>query len=490
MSDIKASLPLRGSTALDSLQARFGALGDDNLKIRAYGTGNGTATLFATDRATGFWGQLTGLSRERDTARSALEGWFKEQYGPKLSAEARQVMAQHISTGELTVGRLKALMQAMEDLGPPAPNYIPAPPPTFADGIPRDGKLNGNRLELGGTDYKMGKRLGSGGFGDVFLATAADGSRIAVKQLKSNADPAEAKKEFEAHLRALGDGTNCSHIVALKGAITDAAGQVCGIATELMAGDAIGAIEAIDDAERTGRIHPTQGRELRLTILKDMATGLAQLHEGGGVMHRDVKPENFLISHDGVTKIADFGSVAPEAEQRGMTLLGGGTIVYMAPEGLDRMHEVHDLARQVDKLQRKAAMAGSAQQRMQAETQVKQLTAEIDTRQVTHKADIFSLGLTAYATLESKLIGDTQSQAERRIGGLGIDNEKVRTNIFRQMYVHTDIAEDKLIRSMLAAKPEDRPSAAEVAKMPPLDEPGVGTPEARKLLSDVMAGRI
>lgn len=60
--------------------------------------------------------------------------------------------------------------------------------------------------------------------------------------------------------------------------------------------------------------------------------GLQDIHDVG-IVHRDVKPENLLLAHDGVLKIADFGWCADAAELSGKQTLAG-TFQFMAPEVL------------------------------------------------------------------------------------------------------------------------------------------------------------
>ena len=62
-----------------------------------------------------------------------------------------------------------------------------------------------------------------------------------------------------------------------------------------------------------------------------MAEGLAKVH-GQGVVHRDIKPGNLMITEDGV-RILDFG-LAKFADSVQLTIAGSvlGTVAYMSPE--------------------------------------------------------------------------------------------------------------------------------------------------------------
>jgi eukaryotic-like serine/threonine-protein kinase len=77
-----------------------------------------------------------------------------------------------------------------------------------------------------------------------------------------------------------------------------------------------------------GKLPPARSVELALQA----CAGLQHAHEAG-VVHRDVKPGNLLLRHDGVLKVADFG-IARAAETTRHTQPGSllGTAAYLAPE--------------------------------------------------------------------------------------------------------------------------------------------------------------
>jgi beta-lactam-binding protein with PASTA domain/serine/threonine protein kinase len=77
-----------------------------------------------------------------------------------------------------------------------------------------------------------------------------------------------------------------------------------------------------------GRLRPREA----LDIMTGVLTGLAAAHQAG-LAHRDVKPENVLLTPNGEVKVADFGlarSVAGAVQTKGGMLIG--TAAYLAPE--------------------------------------------------------------------------------------------------------------------------------------------------------------
>jgi len=81
-----------------------------------------------------------------------------------------------------------------------------------------------------------------------------------------------------------------------------------------------------------GRLEPREA----LDVISGVLTGLAAAHEGG-IVHRDVKPENVLLGAGNVIKVADFG-LARAASRASHTQTGMliGTAAYLAPEQVAR----------------------------------------------------------------------------------------------------------------------------------------------------------
>lgn len=115
----------------------------------------------------------------------------------------------------------------------------------------------------------------------------------------------------------------------------------------------------IDDVERWIAFELVQGVSLReviralcpvsvplvLVFIDELLAALAHAH-AHGVLHRDVKPRNIMVTHDGVLKLLDFG-IARRVEDATLTVTGAlvGTPAYMSPEQAlgERVDERADL---------------------------------------------------------------------------------------------------------------------------------------------------
>ncbi|CAN5675330.1 serine/threonine-protein kinase [soil metagenome] len=168
--------------------------------------------------------------------------------------------------------------------------------------------------------YRLGPLLGRGGMADVHLADDdRDGHPVAVKLLREVGTVDEARFEAEVDVLRLLDHPA---LVRLRDSGTWEGRPYL----------VMDFVDGLSLAERLrgGALDADTTRELG----QRLAGGLAHAHDLG-VIHRDVKPANILLDHDGRPRLADFG-IARLADTTGLTATGMvmGTAAYLAPEQL------------------------------------------------------------------------------------------------------------------------------------------------------------
>ncbi|WP_314614184.1 protein kinase domain-containing protein [Streptomyces stackebrandtii] len=180
--------------------------------------------------------------------------------------------------------------------------------------------------EIGG--YELLDRLGSGGMGTVFLARAESGRPVALKIIHEQfAADAEFRTRFRQEVRAA-RRVSGAFTAPVVDADPDAARPW--MATAYVPGRTLR-----DRVESEG---PLSGAELR-ALAVGLVEALRELHQVR-VVHRDLKPDNVLLTEDG-PRVIDFGiSRAPDHQT--MTVTGRilGTPPYMSPEQLEAPHRV------------------------------------------------------------------------------------------------------------------------------------------------------
>ncbi len=249
---------------------------------------------------------------------------------------------------------LRSLLQAHAEAG----EFLGAPPlVSGASGEP------GEQETIGG--FRLLQVLGEGGMGVVYLAEQGTPMRrrVALKVLKRGMDTREALARFEAEIQALALMEH-AHIARVYASGATADGRPW-LAMEYVSGVPI---------TRFCDEHRLDLRK-RLTLYRDVCGAIHHAHQRG-IIHRDVKPTNILVSDRGgtpVPKVIDFGIAKathqPLTARAFYTALGVliGTPEYMSPEQADLGNE------------------------------------DIDTR-----ADIYSLGVLLYELLVGELPFDVQ----------------------------------------------------------------------------------
>ncbi len=170
--------------------------------------------------------------------------------------------------------------------------------------------------------YRIARRLGRGGMGVVFEAEDLRlGRRVALKFLPPGlmADPA-ARERF-VHEAKTASGLDHPNICTIHEIDETESGGLY-IVMACYQGESL--------KERIARGGPAPAEAIRITA--EVAEGLGQAHEHG-IVHRDVKPGNIMVTADGPAKILDFGLAKLAGEAR-MTVTGTtvGTVAYMSPE--------------------------------------------------------------------------------------------------------------------------------------------------------------
>ena len=171
--------------------------------------------------------------------------------------------------------------------------------------------------------YELRALTGSGGMADVFLAYDRVLDRdIALKLLKDRyARDEEFIERFRREAKSAAALTN-RHIVPVfdRGETEDG---IYYIAMEYVPGGDLG-----DLLESEERLPPRRASEIALQVAEALRTA-----HGRGVIHRDIKPRNILITRSGHAKVADFG-IARAVEATTISHPGDilGSVKYMSPE--------------------------------------------------------------------------------------------------------------------------------------------------------------
>jgi serine/threonine protein kinase len=197
---------------------------------------------------------------------------------------------------------------------------------TRDQGLDLDAILISQRLF---TDFRLERKLGSGGMGTVFLARHVPTNRaVALKTMNARlaADQGFVER-FHREARALErlDHPNVAQIIA-----SGEEGGECWLAMEYIQGPSLMSLL---------KQHKILPEAWCLQVTRQIAAGLGYVWTTAGLVHRDLKPENILVTGEDlaqppVAKLIDFGLVKNNQEddrltQTGMTI---GTPLYMSPE--------------------------------------------------------------------------------------------------------------------------------------------------------------
>ena len=164
--------------------------------------------------------------------------------------------------------------------------------------------------------YRVEEQIGVGGMGEVYKAYDDRLDRwVAIKRIRDDKEQGDENRErFQREARATAK-LNHSSIVHLYDIFRD--GENDCIVMEYVEG------VTLDKLIRNGPLEPVQAASLG----HEIAAGLAEAH-AKGIIHRDLKVENVIVTPEGHAKILDFGLARPLlSSELDASLTGKGQLV-------------------------------------------------------------------------------------------------------------------------------------------------------------------
>ncbi|MCP4785919.1 MAG: serine/threonine protein kinase [Fuerstiella sp.] len=172
-------------------------------------------------------------------------------------------------------------------------------------------------------DFELKKKLGKGGMGEVFLARQVSLDRIVA--LKTLSKELAKKEDFVARfLREARSMAKLDHVNVVKVYAVDSYKGLHFAAIEYVDGKSVQ-----DWLDKLTRF--SIGDAVHIAMVS--AEGMKHAHDQN-MVHRDIKPDNILLTTTGIVKVADFGLAKVLDDDVSMTQSGTGlgTPLYMAPE--------------------------------------------------------------------------------------------------------------------------------------------------------------
>eukprot|EP01133_Synstelium_polycarpum_P011482 gene11482-13387_t len=166
--------------------------------------------------------------------------------------------------------------------------------------------------------YQIGEAVGKGAFGKVFKALNTEtGDFCAIKQIEKFII---SEKQLPAILQEIKLLQTLQHVNIVKFIESHETSKFLFFALEFIEGGSLAKM-----SKRYGNFQ----EPLLSRYICQVLRGLDYLH-AKGVIHRDIKSDNILITKEGVIKLADFGSCTYSALDKKLTVVG--TPFWMAPE--------------------------------------------------------------------------------------------------------------------------------------------------------------
>lgn len=270
--------------------------------------------------------------------------------------------------------------------------------------------------------YELVERIGRGGMGSVYRATHTRLDKpVAIKVVAGGQiQHPDIIARFEREMKAVGKLDHVNLVRAFDAGETEKQ-EFLFLVMELLDGL---------DASKLLRERGPLPVPVACEIIRQACFGLKYIHAQGQV-HRDIKPSNLMVTREGTVKILDLG-LALLADTHGDQLTSAnqlmGTLDYMSPEQAGSSHEV------------------------------------------THQADVYSLGCTLFALLSGRAPFDNDDTKKPTQKIVAHTSKSPPSLAGRSTSIPGDLSE--LVQKMLAKRPDDRPSLDDIiTSLTPLAEP-------------------
>lgn len=163
--------------------------------------------------------------------------------------------------------------------------------------------------------YRIGRRIGEGGFANVYEAMdTIEGVRVALKVPHSHLITRDVLRDFRNEVRLVAQ-LDHPNILPLKNA-------------SFIDGRFVVAFP-LGEKTLADRLHSRMSLSTALDLAEQILEALAYAHRWG-VIHCDVKPENFILFPENRLRLTDFG--VSKVAQRTIQASGSGTVGFIAPE--------------------------------------------------------------------------------------------------------------------------------------------------------------
>ena len=178
--------------------------------------------------------------------------------------------------------------------------------------------------------YRIEKLISQGSFSTVFRATEQLIKRtVAIKVIPKSAYTGNRIRYFFTELHALGINWEHPNIVSIHTVEPGDGEYVAYIVMEF--------VDGIDLQKMIANNPPSTSRAVCIAI--DICTGLSAAHRSN-IIHRDIKPQNILLTSDFTAKISDFGVARILEETSDYAATITGTRKYMSPEQYDGNYDI------------------------------------------------------------------------------------------------------------------------------------------------------